>query len=110
MPQHVQARALGIELRVVEGDPLLVLVEARFFHLAQRRAAFVHLRQNHGKLRAGEIEIRLREFAGDIRLVNVLIALVDIEHDLVAGHLDLGADMLLIVFGLLDLAPSRRRR
>ncbi len=35
--------------------------------------------------------------------MNLLIALVDIEHDLVTRHVDFGANVLLIVLGLFDL-------
>ena len=103
LPQHIQPRALGVELRIIERNPFFVLIETRFFHLPQRRPALIHLRQNNGKPGTGEIEIRLGQFPGDIRLVNFLIALVDIEHDLVARHFDLGVDVLLFVLGLLDL-------
>ena len=96
LPQHVPARALGGELRIVKRDPLLPFVEARFFDLTQGCPPLIQLREHDRKLRSREIQIRLRQFTRNVGLSDVQVALMDIEQDPVSRGLHLRANVLLV--------------
>ncbi len=80
LPQHIPPRALGAELRIVERDPLLIFIEARFLDLPQRCPPLIQLREHDRKLRPREVQIRLRQFPRNIGLADIEVALMDIQQ------------------------------
>ena len=63
----------------------MVLDDARFFHLAQQGAAFLHLGECNGKQLARDFEIQPRHFRRGLRFLHIAKRLLQVRRQAVSG-------------------------
>src|SRR5260370_6561984 len=113
LPQQRQPGLLDTALGFIETNPFFLLIQASVIHLLLRGAPFSKLSQQHGNLLSSIIEIQPGNVLSGLGLLQVLVALLRVEFDAIAGLVHLRSQLQNVRLGLvrqpLGSRPGQQR-